>query len=77
MINKEQKPQSYQTDVSGGTVNEPSLDVQTKTTHQIWHKFSNWMVKTFGKDLHGEWEFMEVTGNNGEKVKLKHRSFND
>ena len=63
--------------VVGSTVEETTLDVEMKTTHQIWHKFSNWMVKTFGKDLHGEWEFIEGIGANGKKFKLKHRSFND
>lgn len=77
MNNKAQKPPLRKTRVSDSTVNEPSLDVQMKTTHQIWHKFSNWMVKTFGKDLHGEWEFMEGIGANGKKFKIKHRSFND
>lgn len=77
MSNKAQKPPLRKTRVSGSTVKETKLDVEMKTTHQIWHKFSNWMVKTFGKDLHGEWEFMEGTGANGKKFKLKHRSFND
>jgi len=62
--------------VVGSTVEE-KLDVEMKTTHQIWHKFSNWVVKTFGKDLHGEWEFIEGIGANGKKFKIKHRSFND
>lgn len=48
-----------------------------KTSHQVWHKFSNWLVKTFGKDLHGEWEFIEGIGANGKKFKIKHRSFNE
>lgn len=67
----------YQHNVVGNTVEETKLDVKIKTTHQIWYKFSNWMIKTFGKDLHSEWDFIEVIGNNGKKVKLKHRSFND
>ena len=77
MSNKEQKPPSHKTRVSVSTVKETKLDVEMKTTHQIWHKFSNWMVKTFGKDLHGEWEFMEGIGANGKKFKIKHRSFTD
>ena len=77
MNNKAQKPPLRKARVSGSTVNETSIDVQMKTTQQIWHKFSNWMVKTFGKDLHGEWEFMEGIGANGKKFKIKHRSFND
>lgn len=50
---------------------------EAKTSHQVWHKFSNWLVKTFGKDLHGEWEFIEGIGANGKKFKIKHRSFNE
>lgn len=74
---KNVNPLLQQHNVVGSAGEEAKPDVEIKTTHQIWHKFSNWMIKTFGKDLHGEWEFMEVTGNNGKKVKLKHRSFND
>jgi hypothetical protein len=48
-----------------------------KTPHKIWHKFSRWMIKTFGKDLHGEWQYLEVTNSNGKKSKMKYRSFND
>lgn len=45
--------------------------------HGTWHKFSNWIIKTYGKDLHGKWQFLEGTGANGKKFKLKHRSFNE
>jgi len=48
-----------------------------KTPHQVWHKFSNWLVKTFGKDLHGEWQSIEGVGADGKPFKYKHRSFND
>jgi hypothetical protein len=44
---------------------------QAELTHKTWHKFSNWITKTFGKDLHGEWEYIEL-----EKKKWKYRSFN-
>lgn len=58
---------------------QPMLDVddELKTIHQIWHKFSNWLVKTFGKDLHGDWQYMEIVGSNGKKKELKYRSFDD
>lgn len=48
------------------------LQPEIEETHRTWHKFSNWMVKTFGKDLHGEWEFMQIAGK-----KLRHRSFDE
>lgn len=53
------------------------LEVETRKTHEVWHKFSNWLVKTFGKELHGKWEFTELIGDNGRKIKFKHRSFDD
>ena len=45
--------------------------------HGTWHKFSNWIIKTYGKDLHGEWQFLEGTGANGKKFKIKHRFFDE
>jgi hypothetical protein len=45
--------------------------------HRTWHKFSNWIIKTYGKDLHGEWQFLEGTGANGKKFKIKHRFFDE
>jgi len=36
----------------------------------VTHKFSNWVIKTYGKDLHGEWQFLEGTGANGKKFKI-------
>lgn len=56
---------------------EMEIDENLKNSHKVWHKFSNWLVKTFGKDLHGEWEYLEVVDLNGKKIKLKHRSFNE
>ena len=35
------------------------------------------MIKTFGKDLHGEWQYLEVSRSDGKKSKIKYRSFND
>lgn len=45
-----------------------------KDTHKVWHKFYNYLVKTYGKDLHGEWQYMfpEQFGK-----KHKYRSFNE
>lgn len=48
-----------------------------KNTHKVWHKFSNWLIKTFGEDLHGEWQYLEGVDTNGKNIKLKYRSFND
>jgi hypothetical protein len=50
----------------------------SETTHDVWHKFSNWITRTYGKDLWGEWQYME--GKNpetGRKFKWKYRNFND
>lgn len=41
-------------------------------THKTWHRFSNWLIKTYGEDLHGEWQFIEIG-----KKKIKFRSFNE
>lgn len=41
-------------------------------THEVWHRFSNWIVKTYGKDLHGEWQYLGDGDN-----KLKYRSFDE
>lgn len=46
---------------------------KTLTTHEIWHRFSDWLVKTYGKDLHGKWEYMKIS----DTKKLRYRSFND
>lgn len=61
--------------MSPGSVRE--LTEQLKATHCIWHRFYNWMVKNFGKDLHGQWEYLVAVGANGKKYKYRHRSFND
>jgi hypothetical protein len=45
--------------------------------HKTWHKFSNWTIKNFGKDLHGDWEFIKGVDKNGKKFNFKYRSFND
>jgi len=71
------KTQLRKTSVNGSTAKKTKLEVEVEKTHKIWHKFSNWMIKTFGKDLHGEWEFIEGIGANGKKFKIKHRSFDE
>jgi len=45
-------------------------------THRIWHKFSNWLIKKYGKDLYSDWQYLEFK-QNGKKKKLKFRDFND
>src|SRR5579859_5580156 len=48
------------------------------TTHRVWHKFSDWLIKTYGKDLHGKWKVMRVKNPETKKIHhLKYRSFND
>jgi len=44
---------------------------QSSKCHKIWHKFSNYLVRTYGKDLHGEWQTMGAG-----KKQFKYRSFN-
>lgn len=44
--------------------------------HRIWKKFSGWLVKTYGKDLHGGWIKHKIKVDGKQKI-LKHRSFND
>ncbi len=46
-------------------------------SHKVWHKFSNWLIKTYGKDLHGKWEYIKFKDAKGKQIKLKHRSFNE
>lgn len=41
-------------------------------THRIWHKFSNWLTKTYGEDLWGEEQILKI----GEKD-LKFKSFDE
>lgn len=46
--------------------------------HVIWHKFYNWLVKTYGHDLHGPWQYMEgVNQKTGKKFKIKHRGYDE
>lgn len=50
---------------------------EAKRSHAVWHKFSNWLVKTYGKDLHGKWQYMKFKDVNGKIKKIKHRSFDE
>lgn len=58
---------------------EQEIDLKEITScHTVWHKFSNWMTKTFGSDLYGEWKVMEVPGKNGKMKKaFRYRDFNE
>lgn len=40
--------------------------------HEIWHKFYNYLVRKYGTDLHGEWQYMDIKGK-----KMRYRSFKD
>lgn len=40
--------------------------------HTVYHKFQKWIIKNFGKDLYGEWQYMYFG-----KKKIKYRSFNE
>jgi hypothetical protein len=48
--------------------------IEANKAHKVWHKFSNWIIKTFGEDLHGEWQYLEVRGT---KKRFKYRSFDE
>ena len=49
---------------------------KAKASHAVWHRFSSWLVKTYGKGLHGKWQYMKVKGAKKTK-KIKYRSFDD
>jgi hypothetical protein len=40
--------------------------------HAVWHQFADWLTRTYGKDLHGEWTVHTV----GKKT-IKSRSFDN
>lgn len=45
--------------------------------HRVYHQFHNWLIKTYGKDLYGEWVVNTIDLGNGKKKKLKYRNFNE
>lgn len=50
----------------------------SNVSHKVWHKFQNWLIKTFGKDLYGEWNSFEVpVEGSKKKKKVKFRNFNE
>jgi len=58
--------------------NNNNIDLnETKDIHKTWHKFYNWLMKTFGKDLYGKWIYYEFSDSNNKKVKRKYRHFDD
>lgn len=57
--------------------NKKDIFKGAKSCHKIWHKFSNWLVKTYGNDLHGKWQYMKIKDAKGKVKKFKHRSFNE
>lgn len=49
-----------------------------RTPHATWHKFYDWVIKTYGSDLHGKWEYLKIKDKFGKVAKkIKHRSFNE
>ena len=50
---------------------------EASETHKIWHRFSGWIDRTYGKDLHGKWQSMKVKQADGKIKKLKLRSFDE
>jgi len=53
-----------------------AMFAHSKEIHRIWHKFSGWLTRTYGKDLHGEWVRNKIKVDGKRKV-FKYRSFND
>ena len=51
-------------------LNNKSVD----TTHRVWHQFHDWLIRTFGKDLYGEWQTMKIkkTGKT-----FRYRNYNE
>lgn len=45
--------------------------------HKIWHKFSNFLVNAYGKDLYSEWSYHKLKNDKGKVKKIKYRSFNE
>lgn len=45
--------------------------------HRVWHKFSNWISKTYGKDLWGKEVVNVITDEKGKKHKIKYKNFNE
>jgi hypothetical protein len=56
---------------------DDKLIESVNATHKVWHKFYNWLVKTYGKDLHGKQEVIKIKAADGKVHKFKTRSFND
>jgi hypothetical protein len=55
-----------------------SIDITSlDNTHVVWNRFSNWLIKTFGSDLHGDWFVIEFNDCNGKKQKFRYRHFDD
>ena len=48
-----------------------------KSSHSIYHKFSKFITNAYGKDLYGEWQFMEFKDQKGKITKLRYRGFNE
>lgn len=48
-----------------------------KEIHRIWHKFSGWLTKTYGKDLYGDWVRNKIKTPEGKKITFKYRNFDD
>lgn len=46
-------------------LNNKSVD----TTHRVWHQFHDWLIRTFGKDLYGEWQTMKIKKTGQTRVR--------
>lgn len=50
-----------------------NISDETLDVHVVWHKFSRWLDKKYGKDLYGEWQYMQIA----KGKKIKYRSFDE
>lgn len=49
---------------------------EASKSHKTWHKFSNWISKTFGSDLIQD-KVLEIPMKNGKIKKIKYKDFNE
>lgn len=54
-----------------------NITEKVNTTHRVYHRFHNWLIKNYGKDLYSKWVVNTLTLADGTKKRLRYRSFND
>lgn len=53
---------------------EEYFSPEVTEVHRVWHKFSNWLANTYGKDLYSDWIYLDP-----EKKfsKYRYKDFNE